>query len=96
MKARAMIRERLLLDEISLIEVRVWEVPQPVPPSTHRLKYSLVYVVGGERVIGYDNERGKGDHRHAMGWEEPYVFTSIERLLADFRADVEAARGGPI
>ena len=93
MKARQIIRDRLFLDAVSLIEMRVWRVPQPVPPSTHSLKYSLVYVVNGGRIIGYDNERGKGDHRHYLGQETPYVFMSIERLLADFRSDVEALRG---
>lgn len=36
----------------------------------------------------YDNERGKGDHRHFGRREEPYLFTTPEALLADFDADV--------
>ncbi len=64
----------------------------PVPPTTHGLKYSLVYIVEGARVIGYDNERNKGDHRHFKGKETPYRFRSIEELLADFVADVERLR----
>jgi hypothetical protein len=44
-------------------------------------------------VIGYDNERGRGDHRHVGDREEPYAFSSIERLLAEFTAEVEALRG---
>ena len=71
-------------------------MPSPVPPSTHRYKYSLYYGYPGERVVGYDNERGKGDHKHLEGEELPYVFVSIERLLDDFAADVEAVRGEPI
>jgi hypothetical protein len=59
----------------------------------HRLKYSLFYGRPGERLVGYDNERGKGDHKHLGDRELPYAFVSIERLLADFRADVEAIRG---
>ena len=46
------------------VEIIVWQVPKPVPPSGHPFKYRLVYVVKGKRVVGYDNERGKGDHRH--------------------------------
>lgn len=38
-----------------MIELVVWRLPQPVPPCGHRLKYRLVYVVGGRRVIGFDN-----------------------------------------
>lgn len=82
----------MLLDGDSLIEIRFWRVPKPVPPSSHDLKYSAVYIVRGERVVGYDNERGKGDHRHFYGEETRYRFTSMEQLLADFKADVEAIR----
>jgi hypothetical protein len=66
--------------------VTIWLVPEPVPPSGHRFKYSLVYITKGVRVIGYDNERGKGDHRHLHGQETPYRFDGIAKLLADFRA----------
>ncbi|HZZ59892.1 MAG TPA: DUF6516 family protein [Roseiarcus sp.] len=66
--------------------------PKPTPPSRHRFKYRLVYVVGGRRVLGYDNERGKGDHRHFDDREEPFLFTSIDRLLAQFTSEVEAIR----
>ena len=47
-----------------LVEMVVWRVPQPVPPSGHPFKYRLVFARGGQRVVGYDNERGKGDHKH--------------------------------
>jgi hypothetical protein len=40
------------------------------------------------RVIGYDNERGKGDHRHYAGVEKPYAFTNMAQLVTDFSADV--------
>jgi hypothetical protein len=70
-----------------------WVIPQPVPPTTHGLKYSLVYIVGGQRIVGYDNERGKGDHRHYGDREEPYEFTTPEQLMMDFLADVRAAGG---
>jgi hypothetical protein len=50
----------------------------------------------GERIVGYDNERGKGDHRHYGDREEPYIFTTMEQLLDDFERDVIAARGGSI
>jgi hypothetical protein len=68
------------------------EVPAPVPPSQHPYKYSLVYIVDGVRVIGYDNERGKGDHRHWRDVETRYLFVSMQRLLDDFVNDVGAMR----
>lgn len=58
----------------------IWRVPSPVPPSAHRLKYSLFYGRPGVRAVGYDNERGKGDHRHFEG-------------AVDFWSDVRALRG---
>ena len=79
----------------------LWRVPSPVPPSTHGLKYSLFYGRPGVREVGYDNERGKGDHRHLKGAEAPYMFRSVEQLVADFwpapsaveGSDVRAVRG---
>lgn len=75
-----------------IVQVVVWDLPTPVPPSGHRFKYRLVYVVDGQRVVGYDNERGKGDHRHLRGVESDYNFVDIPTLLRDFWADVEAHR----
>lgn len=72
-----------------VIEGVIWEVPEPVPPSDHRIKYRLAYVVAGKRVVGYDNERGKGDHRHLRGREHPYVFVDVPTLIRDFLADVK-------
>ena len=45
--------------------------------------------MGGDRVVGFDNERGKGDHRHLDGQESAYVFVSLERLIEDFIAEVD-------
>ncbi|MCK2095201.1 toxin-antitoxin system TumE family protein [Thauera aromatica] len=73
------------------VEIVIWRVPQPVPPSEHPYKYRLVYVVGGRRVVGYDNERGKGDHRHRGEQEEAYHFVDPDTLMADFWCDVKGA-----
>ena len=74
-------------------QVRIWLVPEPVPPSAHRFKYSLVYVLDDVRLIGFDNERGKGDHRHLHGVETPYEFRGITELLAEFRMLIQLERG---
>jgi hypothetical protein len=96
MQATLLIHERVFFEDGFLIEVKVWRVPEAVLPSTHGLKYSLFYGRPGTRVVGYDNERGKGDHRHYGSREHEYEFVSIEKLLADFKADVEKARGARI
>lgn len=92
MKAELVIRERVVFGDGELVEMVVWKVPKPVPPSTHSFKYRLVYIVAGRRILGYDNERGKGDHMHAKGVEKSFVFTTIDRLLEQFVAEVEAIR----
>ena len=94
MKATLITRLRDVTPEGGVIELVVWRVPEPVPPSGHEFKYRAAYSVNGVRVVGFDNERGKGDHCHIKGKERPYVFTSIEQLIEDFIAAVEAARGG--
>jgi hypothetical protein len=78
--------------EGGVIELVVWALPKPVPPCTHSFKYRAAYAVGGKRIVGFDNERGKGDHRHIGGREEPYRFVSVDQLVEDFIAAVEAAR----
>jgi hypothetical protein len=74
----------------AILEIKVWRVPVQVPASRHFLKYSLFYGMPGQRLVGYDNERGKGDHRHYGSREVSYIFTSINQLLANFRSDVES------
>ena len=75
-----------------MIEWVVWRVPKPVPPSEHGFKYRAVFVVDGVRVIGFDNERGKGDHCHLNGKEQPYQFRGVEALVEDFIAAIETWR----
>ena len=75
------------------VQIVVWALTDPVPPSDHRFKYRMVYVVDRVRVVGYDNERGKGDHRHLGDRELVYAFRDLPTLIQDFWADVrEAAR----
>lgn len=93
-KAELLFHQRIDYDDGAIVEMVLWRVPSPVPPSAHRLKYSLFYGRPGNREVGYDNERGKGDHRHFRGTETPYAFTSVERLVADFWSDVRTLRGG--
>ena len=88
MKAPALIRRRVVLAPDAFAEVVIWRVARRVLPSAHDFKYRLAYVVAGECVIRYDNERGKGDHRHVDGVEAFYVFSTPEQLMTDFMAEV--------
>jgi hypothetical protein len=58
----------------------------------HPYEYRLFYGRSGKRIVGYGNERPKGDHRHRDGQEEPYEFRDVETLIRDFLADVETRR----
>ncbi|MFT7723810.1 MAG: DUF6516 family protein [Roseateles sp.] len=95
MKAQLITRFRDVTPEGGVLELVVWRVPEPVPPTTHGFKYRAAYALNGVRVIGFDNERGKGDHRHAGDKELPYTFSTVEQLVEDFIAAVDAARKGP-
>lgn len=87
-EARLILRTRNAVHG-GVVEMIVWSVPSPVPPSQHAFKYRLVFVRDGQRLVGYDNERGKGDHKHVGGRELKYRFTDIDTLVGDFLRDVE-------
>jgi hypothetical protein len=88
MKATLLFRRRVADATSSFAEYVVWLLPKPLPPSTHSFKYRLAYVVDGRCVIRYDNELGKGDHRHYGARERAYRFSSAKQLIADFEADI--------
>lgn len=93
MKAKRAFHDRGQFPDGAIIEMTIWVLPKPVVGSAHPFKYSLFYGFPGKRVVGYDNERGKGDHRHYEAVEVPYRFSSVEVLIADFLADVKRVRG---
>lgn len=92
MKAELITRFKDVTPEGGVIELVVWRVPQPVPPSSHGYKYRAACVLNGVRAVGFDNERGKGDHCHIAGRQRPYAFTTVEELVEDFIAALAAAR----
>jgi Family of unknown function (DUF6516) len=92
MRATLIFRLKQELDDGAIVEMVIWRVPLSVPGSHHGFKYRLYFGRGGRRMVGYDNERGKGDHRHFLGRESSYRFSSPDQLISDFLADVEDAR----
>jgi hypothetical protein len=91
--AQLLFHQRIDYDDGGIVEMVIWRVPSSVPPSIHDLKYSLFYGASGRREVCYDNERGKGDHRHFQGVETDYVFPNVEKLMEDFWTDVRCLRG---
>jgi hypothetical protein len=95
MKAQLIVADKVVFDDGAIQEIVIWRTPSPVPPTNHGFKYRLFYGFPGQRLVGYDNERGKGDHRHIQGQEEPYVFSNWETLIDEFLADVAQVRSKP-
>lgn len=92
MSAVLIIKRRIVFGDRDFAEAVVWKVPSPVPPTEHGFKYRLVYIVDGRRVIGFDNERGRGDHRHDGDQVNEYRFESVDALLNDFAEAIERWR----
>jgi len=88
MKAVLILHDKYTRPNGNVVEMKIWKVP--VTKNKPRgYKYSLVYIAKGERVIGYDNAEGKGDHKHFKGREELYEFKTIDKVIDDFFRDIK-------
>lgn len=65
----------------------IWRLPARTPDRQHGINYRFFCGRSGECVVRYDNESGKGDHRHYGNREERYDFIGIDKLIEDFRND---------
>jgi hypothetical protein len=92
MKAELLLKERLALSSRAFVEIVIWKVPKPVSGSRHEYRYRLAYIVNDVCVLRYDNEVGKGDHKHVRDAQAPYKFMDLETLQRDFWADVIGRR----
>jgi hypothetical protein len=88
-KATQFVRRRIEYTDDRFSEIVVWKLDRPAPGSKHLYKYRLAYVVNEVCVLRYDNETGKGDHRHEGGQEFEYTFRTIEALLSDFEREIQ-------
>lgn len=88
MKAVPLVATRIIYSESAFAELVLWRLPKPLKGSAHAFKYRLAYVMRGECVLRYDNEVGKGDHRHFGGRESVYAFVAPDKLIADFQKDI--------
>ena len=91
--AKLILKQKMVYEDGAIVEHLIWQLPVRTVERPHGLKYRLFYGYAGRRIIGYDNEHGKGDHRHYRDKEESYTFTTIETLIADFSNDVRHERG---
>lgn len=87
MKAKQYANQKIRLPEGSIISVVIWEIPERSVERPHGFKYRLNYCTAdGTTLVRYDNERGKGDHKHIGDHEEPYQYRDIDTLLNVFGA----------
>ena len=90
MKAALLFKEKNTLADGSILEVVIWKLPQKTADRPHGLKYRLYYGdKEGNCLVRYDNESGKGDHKHIDNKELSYRFIDPMTLLADFYHDVQ-------
>ena len=89
MKAIELLRRRIAHSTSAFAEIVLWQVPTPLAGSKHSYKYRLAYVVEGVCILRYDNESGKGDHRHYKGLEHNFEFGGVDQLLSAFQQDIE-------
>jgi len=92
-KAVLLLDEKVVLADGAILELVIWRLPRATPDRPHGLKYRLYFGRRGICLVRYDNESGKGDHRHIKGREEAYDFISVERLRQDFEADIRKYGG---
>lgn len=92
MPAAELMNIRIQIADNAFATIRILQVDPAILGSSHQYKYSLAYIVDGVCVMRYDNERGKGDHKHIGGQEYPTIFTTIQNLIASFHADIAILR----
>jgi Family of unknown function (DUF6516) len=92
MKADLLMRERLILSRRAFVEIVIWKLSKPLPDSAHLFKYRLAYIANQRCVLRFDNEAGKGDHKHLNETEVPYLFRNLDTLQADFWTEVNKRR----
>ena len=93
MRAKLVYREKFIYDDGAIREMVLWQIPKKSTGKPYGIKYRLYYGLSdGTCIVRYDNEIGKGDHRHFKDKEEPYKFKNVQTLVADFLADIESTR----
>jgi hypothetical protein len=63
MRASQVFRYRTVQSGVT-VEMVIWALPRASAERPHGLKYRLYCGRGEHCVVRYDNEAGKGDHRH--------------------------------
>ena len=92
MKAVKIFYDKAILPDGATVQMTIWQLPRSTQERPHGLKYSLFYGGQDDCIVGYDNESGKGDHKHIRDVQTRYKFVNVEAMVTDFLADVERIR----
>ena len=93
--ATLVLRSRFVYADRAIREMVLWKLPRPTAERPHGFKYRLHYnSADGRAVVRYDNETGKGAHRHFGDHKEHYHFRSVEVLVDDLIRDIDQMRRG--
>lgn len=92
MKAIQLFRRKFQRSNVT-VEMVIWRLPHVTADRPHGIKYRFYCGRGDECLVRYDNEAGKGDHRHYGEREESYAFSGVDQLIADFRNDCARLAG---
>ena len=84
MKTIRIFYDKALLPNGAVAEMTIWQLPRATLERPRGLEYSLFYGYDDQRVVGYDNVRGKGDHKHIGALKARCKFESVEKMIADF------------
>jgi hypothetical protein len=91
MNAKLLLKRKFTDEQGDLFSLVVWAVPKT---SLHRdgVRYRLAFIPRGFQTpaVLYDNHHPKGHHKHLNQVEQSYVYTSVDKLIADFEIDVRA------
>jgi|TARA_Y100000034_G_C6900589_1_gene416408 hypothetical protein len=88
MEVRLLYHNKSKTKEGDSIEIKIWKVPKS-KEFPDEIKYSLAFIHKGERLIGYDNERTKGHHKHIKNQEIKMEFKDHNKLIEDFEKDIK-------
>lgn len=89
MKATLIYRNKVVTEDY-ITEFVIWVLPVKTPDRPHGVKYRLYHGdKNGQCLVRYDNETGKGDHKHIGSCETAYQFVNVEQLIKDFMLDIK-------
>ena len=88
MKSKLIYRNKVITEN-RVTELVIWALPDKTRDRPHGIKYRLYHGdQKGQCIVRYDNELGKGDHKHIGEKETLYKFISVEQLMKDFISDI--------